>query len=150
MIRKIDHVNIVVTDLRSSVSFFEQLGFVRETGAFLEGEWISEVVGYPGVRAEYASLSIPGTETALELIQYDNPSTLAEENVSRPNALGFRHIAFAVRGIETIHHKLTSMNVRTLSDVKVFPKNGKKLFYFLGPDNILLELAEYADDCDRV
>ena len=146
MLKKIDHINIVVTDLANSRKFFEAFGFIVESGARLSGEWISKVVGLPNVEADYVAMALPGTETRLELIQYKSPMPVLVSDISAPHAIGFRHIAFEVTNIYDVVKNFAEIGAKPLGDIQVFPKNGKKLIYFRGPDDILLELAEYSGD----
>ena len=140
---KIDHINIVVTNIADSIAFFEMLGFVVKDRSVLEGEWISEVVGLPDVRAEYAKMNIDSGETSLELIQYFSPEGSKDPDLEKPNQIGFRHMAFQVENIEAIVEQLQNNNVEFMSEIREYPKTGKKLVYFKGPDGIVLELAEY-------
>ncbi len=70
MLKNINHVNIVVSNLEESKAFFIQLGFEVGDESGLTGEWISSIVGLPDVNASYVTLSLPGTETNLELSEY--------------------------------------------------------------------------------
>lgn len=145
MIRGIDHVNIVVTDLEEAIAFFSLFGFRVTHEGDLSGPWISEITGLEEVRAHYAALQIPGSKISVELIAYDAPQSLPGEHIGAANAVGFRHLAFEVAGIEDEVQRLKASGVRFLSDVRVYPETGKKLVYLSGPDNILLELAEYPE-----
>ena len=143
MFKKIDHINISVTDIEESKKFFiDLLGFRLEKEGELKGEWIENVVGLQNVKAIYARLFLPNTETFLELIEYRNPVGKKDEKISRANKIGFRHLAFEVKDIEKIYKKLKKEGVKFLSEIQV-NNNQKKLCYFLGPDGIILELAEY-------
>src|SRR5437868_11203803 len=60
MIRAVDHINIVVTDLERSVRFYtEVLGFKKTKEAYLEGEWIERIVGLRGVKARAVFIVAP-------------------------------------------------------------------------------------------
>ena len=51
MIRAVDHINLVVSDLERSVNFYtELLGFREFQRAHLEGEWIESIIGLKNVR----------------------------------------------------------------------------------------------------
>jgi len=63
--------------------------------------------------------------------------------LSKANQIGFRHIAFQVENIEEIVENLKGKGVEFVSSIQSYPKTGKRLVYFLGPDGILLELAQY-------
>ena len=143
MIRKVDHINIVVSDLGRASEFFYRLGFTAEHRGELEGEWISAIVNLEGVRASYVQLSLKGSTVKLELIQYYHPESPAKGGGHLPNEIGIRHIAFAVENIETMVAALRGEGIHFWGDVQIYPETGKKLVYFHGPDNIILELAEY-------
>ncbi len=140
---KIDHVNIVVSDLEKSCTFFESLGFERGLSSELSGKQLETITGLPGFRAEFVTVSLPGDSVNIELIQYYTPEGSRDELLSKPNQIGFRHMAFAVDDIEGLVENLKSQGVEFQSDIQVWEKTGKKLVYFYGPDGILLEFAEY-------
>lgn len=139
----IDHINIVVSDLDKSIAFYELLGFELEGRGMLEGEWICATVGLPDVRAEYAKMAIPGRETALELLKYYSPPGGADPENGVPNRIGLRHMAFKVDDIEEVIRRLKGEGVEFFSDIQEYKPADKKLVYFLGPDDVILELAEY-------
>jgi catechol 2,3-dioxygenase-like lactoylglutathione lyase family enzyme len=143
MLKKLDHINIVVSNLQKAKAFFIQLGFSVLDEAELEGEWISKVVGLEHVRARYVQLASPGTETNLELIEYSSPVSERDPEMSRANQIGLRHIAFEVEDIESVVQNLQAQGIQFFSPVQTYAKKGKKIVYFLGPDGILLELAQY-------
>lgn len=143
MLKRLDHINIVVTDLSRAKEFFLNLGFEEGDSSTLSGEWISAIVGLDGVDASYVSLHLPGSETAIELLEYRHPSSNRDPDMGKANQLGFRHLAFAVNDIEATVRKLRQMEVEFLSDIQTYEKTGKRLVYFYGPDGILLELAQY-------
>lgn len=146
MIKRLDHVNIVVSDLEKSCNFFALLGFTAEPKSKLSGTWISEVVGLKNVDAEYAALTHPGSQVKIELIHYTSPPLKKTADSSQANASGLRHLAFAVADIESVVNKLTLAGIKFYSEIKMYPATGKKLVYFNGPDDIILELAEYPMD----
>lgn len=139
----VDHVNIVVSNLDESVAFYERIGLEAVHRDILEGRWISDIVGLPEVRGEYVKMIFPGTETALELMQYFQPEGGADPQASEPNRKGLRHIAFRVKNIEDIVRNLKGAGVAFFSDVQEYAPAKKKLVYFYGPDDVVLELCEY-------
>jgi len=143
MLKRLDHINVVVTDISKAKEFFLNLGFEEGDSSELSGEWISAIVGLDGVDASYVSLHLPGSETAIELLEFRHPSSNRDPDMIKANQLGFRHIAFAVSDIEATVKKLRQMEVEFLSDIQTYEKTGKRLVYFYGPDGILLELAQY-------
>lgn len=144
MIKRIDHINIVVSDLKKAETFFVLLGFEAEPKAELSGKWISEVVGLEEVEAQYIALSHPGSAVKIELIHYISPRSEYTPEGNRPNIVGLRHLAFAVDNIESVVIKLQAEGIAFMSAVKTYPATGKKIIYLTGPDDIILELAEYS------
>lgn len=143
MIQKLDHINIVVSNLEEARDFFLRFGFVELDKAELSGAWISAIVGLENVQAHYVALHLPGSTTNLELIEYKSPPSGRDPGTGLANQIGFRHLAFAVDNIEDEIARLRSVGVQFLGELRTFAKSGKKLVYFYGPDSILLELAEY-------
>jgi catechol 2,3-dioxygenase-like lactoylglutathione lyase family enzyme len=138
-----DHVNVVVSDLKQASDFFSRLGFTVEHRGELQGEWISAIVNLEGVRASYVQLCLKGSKVTLELIQYHHPKSPDGVGPHLPNEIGIRHIAFEVEDIEAMVASLKAEGIDIWSDVQTYPETGKKLVYFYGPDGIILELAEY-------
>jgi catechol 2,3-dioxygenase-like lactoylglutathione lyase family enzyme len=143
MLKKINHINVVVSNLDEAKSFFVQLGFTVGDESELSGEWISSIVALSNVMARYATLNLPGTETNLELIEYASPPSERDPNMGKANQMGFRHIAFEVENIDEIVQDLKDKGIKFISSIHTYPKTGKRLVYFWGPDGILLELAQY-------
>lgn len=143
MIKTLDHINIVVSDLQKAKTFFLDLGFTEVISSRLSGEQFTLVTGLPDIDAEFVGLSLHGSATKIELIQYFAPTGGRDPELSRANQLGFRHIAFAVDDIEAEVARLKAKGVEFRSSIQVWEKTGKKLVYFHGPDGILLEFAQY-------
>ena len=151
MIRAVDHINIVVTDLARSVRFYtELLGFRLVKEARLEGEWIDRIVGLRGVRGRVAYIVAPAGEPRLELLCYDAPPGEHPAANRCANTVGLRHIALRVDEIAAMTAKLRAAGVELFSEPVRVPAGAvtheqgeKTLVYFLDPDGVLLELAEY-------
>jgi catechol 2,3-dioxygenase-like lactoylglutathione lyase family enzyme len=151
MLRGIDHVNIVVSDLSRSLRFYcDVLGFRQTKDVWLEGEWIERIVGLSGVKARAVFIEAPAGDPRIELLWYERPQGAAGPDNSKANTLGLRHIAFRVDDIQAMAARLRAAGVTLLSDpvqvpggVVQFDTGRKTLLYFLDPDGVLLELAEY-------
>jgi len=144
-VTRIDHINIVVSDLETATRFFCRLGFSVIHRGVLKGEWISAIVNLDDVEASYVQLALEGSETRLELLTYVRPASSAFSGRSHPNALGIRHIAFAVADIDRLVAGLKKEDVEFFGGVQTYPETGKKLVYFYGPDGIILEFAQYPE-----
>lgn len=152
MIQAIDHLNVVVADMARSLTFYcGVLGFTKTKEAQLTGEWIERIVGLKGVRAHAVFIEPPGGGPRIELLNYEAPPgvTLAEN--SRANTIGLRHFALRVSDIAAMVAKLRAAGVKVFSDpvrvptgVVEFDAGARKtLAYFLDPDGVIIELAEY-------
>ena len=143
MIKRIDHINISVTNLEKASQFFtELLGFRLMNEAVLEGEWIDKVTGLSHAKARFVQLGLPGAETNIELIEYDSPKGKKDPEIHCAQHIGFRHLAFEVSNIEEVYKRLHSAGIPFFSEIQTTPR-GKKICYFKGPDDIILELAAY-------
>lgn len=151
MIRFVDHINIVVSDMARSVRFYTDiLGFRVTREAVLKGEWIETVVGLKGVRADVVYLEPPEGGLRIELLQYHAPEGAAPPENAQANTVGLRHVAFQVRDIEGMCTRLAAAGVEVIGAPVAVPGSvvkheaGRKtLCYFRDPDGVLLELAEY-------
>jgi catechol 2,3-dioxygenase-like lactoylglutathione lyase family enzyme len=143
MLKKIDHINIVVKDLYGAKKFFLDLGFNVIHEGPLSGIAIEKVTGLTNVKAEYCALGLKNGQTNVELICYAAPEDNTKSKQSSANQPGFRHMAFEVDNIEKIVAKLQKNGVTFFSDIQTYGETNKKLCYFYGPERIILELAEY-------
>lgn len=151
MVKYVDHINIVVSDLERSVRFYTEFLGLRETRrARLTGAWIDAIVGLAGVEAEVAYVQPRGGGPRLELIQYHAPAGVDCPENGRPNTRGLRHIAFQIEDMETLYRRLTDAGVPFFGPPVDVPKgvvehdDGRKsLCYFHDPDGVVLELAAY-------
>ena len=152
MVKHVDHINIVVSDLERSVRFYTELLGLKETQrARLTGGWIEAIVGLKGVEAEVAFVQPQGGGPRIELIQYHAPRGIDFPENSRPNTVGLRHIAFRIEHMESLRARLEAAGVHFFGPPVQVPggvvdhdDGHKSLCYFLDPDGVLLELAAYA------
>lgn len=151
MIRGVDHINLVVSDLERSVRFYtEVLGFRKTADVVMEGDWIEAIIGLKGVRGLVAFVEPPGGGPRFELLQYVTPPGAVLPENSRANTQGLRHVAFRVDDIAAMAARLRAAGVTLFSEpvrvpagVVKFAAGDKTLLYFLDPDGVILELAEY-------
>ncbi|MCM0081686.1 VOC family protein [Geomonas sp. Red32] len=142
MIERMDHLNIVVTDLDAARNFFSLFGFTEGISSHLDTSFLASLTGISGARGKFVALHHAGSNLSIELLQFDGGSKPAA-GIGLADRIGFRHLAFAVTDLESEVARLKEHGVSFLSDIRVWEKTGKKLIYLYGPDGILLELAEY-------
>jgi len=136
-----DHVSVNVNDLPAAKAFFLDFGFEVQGEGELEGEWLDKIVGLNGVKTALVMLSLPDGQANLELVKYYSPSDEKGIQQSSVNALGIRHIAFAVEDIEALVARLKKKGMEIFSEIQNY-ENMYKLCYVRGPEGIILELAE--------
>jgi glyoxylase I family protein len=120
------HIAIICSDYEQSKKFYiEILGF----------QPIREV--YRAERQSYKlDLSLNGTYL-IELFSFPDPP----QRVSRPEAAGLRHLAFAVADIEKEVQTLANLGIKT-EPIRVDDTTGKRFTFFSDPDNLPLELYQ--------
>ncbi len=97
---------MVVDDLASAIAFFVELGLELDGQASVEGRWVDGVVGLNGVQADIAVLQTPDGDGRLELSKFHAPAAVSAEPNAPANALGIRHILFAVDDLQDVLSRL--------------------------------------------
>lgn len=122
----IHHIAIICSDYARSKKFYTGvLGF----------SIIAEV--YRAERQSYKlDLSLNGQYT-IELFSFPHPPA----RVSRPEACGLRHLAFAVADIDAAIDHLNRHNVVT-EPVRIDEFTGRRFTFFSDPDHLPVELYE--------
>jgi catechol 2,3-dioxygenase-like lactoylglutathione lyase family enzyme len=151
--KKIDHVNIVVSDMETSINFYTRLGLHKTLDTMLNGPWIAKVVGLETecVETRCVFMETEGGEARLELIQYLVPNGCKILENRLANTLGIRHFALIVDDLMETYERLMQAGVPFLSEPQEAPvKSGvvsrlgrKRLVYLRDPDDVIVELAEY-------
>ncbi|RXR22866.1 SMU1112c/YaeR family gloxylase I-like metalloprotein [Flavobacterium stagni] len=124
MFSSIHHIALIVSDYEKSKAFYtEVLGL----------EIIQEV--YREERQSYKlDLALNGVYS-IELFSFPDYKPRA----SRPEALGLRHLAFAVEDIEAAITRLQLFQVE-VEPLRIDEYTGKKFTFFFDPDGLPLEL----------
>jgi catechol 2,3-dioxygenase-like lactoylglutathione lyase family enzyme len=140
MIQDFVHVGISVFDLETSVRFYtEVLDMQIDYRAHHRGDRISRVVGVPNAELNICVLKKGGTR--LELIDYGNAGKKTRQYKDQDSP-GLIHLALKVSDVDGEYRRLKSMGYEFNSPPMVTRDNGPKICYFLGPDNVVLELYE--------
>lgn len=124
-IERIHHVAIICSDYERSKRFYVNvLGF----------EIIAET--YREERQSY-KLDLRVGDSQIELFSFPDPP----RRVSRPEATGLRHLAFAVNNLEQMIEHLKKHHVLP-EPIRVDEMTGKRFTFFSDPDGLPLELYE--------
>lgn len=126
MLKSIHHIAVICSDYEKSKRFYtEVLGL----------EMVQEV--YRHERQSYKlDLALNGTYI-IELFSFPNPPV----RVSRPEACGLRHLAFAVSDLESAIAKLNDNNVKT-EPIRIDEHTQKRFTFLEDPDRLPIELYE--------
>ena len=125
-LENIHHIAIICSNYEVSKRFYtDVLGFTIASEHY---------------RAERKSYKLDlklNDQYCVELFSFENPPA----RVSRPEACGLRHLAFAVVDIDTAVGELRKKGVTT-EPVRVDEFTGKRFTFFSDPDNLPIELYE--------
>jgi glyoxylase I family protein len=126
MLKAIHHAAIICADYQKSKYFYHNI---------LRLEIIAE--NYRVARNSYKlDLQLPDG-SQIELFSFVG----CPERASYPEALGLRHLAFAVEDIEHCKQYLIAQNIE-VEDIRVDEYTNKKYTFFSDPDGLPLELYE--------
>jgi catechol 2,3-dioxygenase-like lactoylglutathione lyase family enzyme len=140
-IQRMDHVCIVVGDLPAAIEFFAELGLEPQGEGSIEGDWVDRVVGLEGVRSEIAMMQTADGNGRLELVKFHSPPAVAGDAEAPANALGIRHITFAVDDIDAVVAGLRARGAELVGEVEQY-EGVYRLCYVRGPEGVIVELAE--------
>jgi len=141
-IQRMDHVGVVVDDLKAAIAFFVELGMEVEGEARIEGPWVDRVNGLDGVRVDIAMMRTPDGQGRLELTKFHAPTAASAEPENAPgNTLGLRSIMFAVDDIDATVAGLRAHGAELVGEVAQY-QDSYRLCYVRGPEGIIVALAE--------
>ncbi|GAB3710706.1 VOC family protein [Spirosoma flavus] len=125
----VHHIAIICSDYHVSKRFYtEILGF-----SILNEHYRAERQSYK------LDLALNG-QYLIELFSFPNPP----KRPSRPEALGLRHLAFAVSNLDEAVTSLNSQNVVT-EPIRIDELTRRRFTFFADPDGLPLELYERAE-----
>ncbi len=123
---QIHHIAIIASNIDVSKDFYSKvLGFpiIRETFRKERNSWKIDLQVNP--------------ITQIELFSFP----AAPPRPSRPEAIGLRHLAFAVEDLDEAVKHLKSNKIE-VEDIRVDETTGKRFTFFADPDNLPLEIYE--------
>jgi len=142
-IKRMDHVSVVVDDLRPAIAFFTTLGMELEGEMPIEGPWVDRVNGLERVQVEIVMMRTPDGHGRLELTKFRNPKLVEiEPAIAPPNALGLRSVMFTVESVDDTVSRLRAAHGARLVGEVVQYENKYRLCYMRGPADIIVALAE--------
>ncbi len=142
--RAIHHIGVSVLEIERSVGFWERLlGRPARWRRLLDGAYLGEVTGYPGIRLEAAVVDLPGG-AALELLQYlvdgrrpHDPATAHPGNV---------HVCLMVDDLDAAWRHALEAGATPVSprpvDITAGPNAAARSCYLRDPDGVTIELFQ--------
>ena len=126
MLNKVHHIAIICSDYQVSKKFYVEI---------LGLEIIQEV--YREERQSFKlDLALNGNYI-VELFSFPNPP----KRVSKPEALGLRHLAFEVNDIQTVIDHLEQNNI-IVEPIRTDVFTGKRFTFISDPDELPIEFYE--------
>ncbi len=142
MIKRMDHVSVVVDDLPAAIDFFTALGMALEGEMPVEGPSVDRLCGLEGVQADIAMMRTPDGHGRVELTKFRSPELVVTEPASAPpNTLGLRQIMFAVDDIDDTIARLRAHGAELVGEAVQY-EDTYRLCYVRGPAGIIVALAE--------
>jgi glyoxylase I family protein len=126
MLKAVHHIAVICSNIEVSRKFYTEvlgLEIIREVYRSERDSWKMD-------------LSLNGTYI-IELFSFPNPPT----RVSKPEALGLRHIAFSVANLDSAISELNSKSV-PVEPVRTDEHTGKRFTFVADPDLLPIELYE--------
>ena len=126
-IKAVHHIAIIASDYQKSLRFYTDILGLKK---------ISE--HYRASRESYKTdLALPDGTYVVELFSFPSPP----QRVSRPEACGLRHLAFAVTNIEQAIKEITAKGVEC-EPIRIDEYTNKKITFLQDPDKLPIELYE--------
>jgi glyoxylase I family protein len=128
LLAAIHHVALICSDYPRSRAFYSEtlgLPIVQEVYREVRNSWKCDLRVSPGVQ--------------LELFSFPDPPA----RPSRPEALGLRHLAFAVTDVDAAVAELRERGV-SCEPIRVDEYTGRGFTFFADPDGLPIELYEVA------
>ena len=141
VIRRFDHVGIIVADLDRVTRFFVELGFQVEGRTFVEGDFIDTVIGMPNSRSEIVMLRPPDGGTGLELSSFIRPSNDQGVPAAAENELGLRNIGFEVDDLQAIVDRVQADGYGLVGGIGEY-EHTWRMAHVRGPEGIIVSLSE--------
>ena len=143
MVKRFDHLRIVVRDVDRAKAFFGLLGFKEAISVVIAGEPFASYMGVPGIEAQHVTLVLDNAtpRTEIQLLRYLHPDPLPDPNIRDLHKLGMNHICFAVDDVEAEVAKLRAGGFKTRNEIMDF--HSRKLVFVEGPEGVTVELSQW-------
>ncbi|MBY3537524.1 VOC family protein [Rhizobium laguerreae] len=139
-----NHVGIVVSDLASSIKFYEALtGTKIENVDQIGGPRMAAVQGMEKVLIKYANVHLDNLN--IDLLQYDEPKPKTASY--QGNDIGAMHLCFEVDDLDAVYRRMKDAGLEFSGEPIIFEDGdglkkgaGTAVAYFDDPDGTHLEI----------
>ena len=138
---RMDHVGVVVEDLPAAVAFFVELGLELEGEATVEGEWVDQLVGLDGVRADMAFLRTPDGQSRVEVSAFQRPVATSGAPSAPVNVPGIPRLTFVVDSVDDVFNRLRAHGAELVGEVAQY-EDIYVYGYVRGPAGVIIGLVE--------
>jgi len=143
-----NHIGITVSEMGSSIAFYEALGFatgeVRDL-RIVDQEWMGRIVGFAPADIVVSVMTMG--QTNIELIEYLEPKggTTCPTDV---NDVGSAHLGLEVADVAAEHARLSELGVRFRNPPLTIPADvpgfgGVEVVYGYDPDGNTFEMQTF-------
>jgi len=144
MLQKLFHVNICVSDMERSISFYQGIGFNKVSDFTLDDPSVGDALGLKAkkLRGVFMRLGDDNDAPVLDLVQFIDPPPQGRPYPTLNN-IGICRIAFTVDDIDKTYAELTAKKIECLAPLKkIKGPNGALIgvVCFKDPDGTILEL----------
>ena len=140
-IQRMDHVGFVVEDLAAAIAFFVELGLEREGETVVEGEWVDQLVGLEGVRADIAVVRTPDGHGRVELSTFHTPVGTGMAPRAPVNTPGIPRLTFLVDAVDDVLDRLRPHGAELVGEVAQY-EDFYRYCYVRGPAGVIIGLVE--------
>lgn len=143
MVRRFDHLTIVVRDLDRARRFFALLGFKEAVSVVITGEPFASYMGVPEIEADHVTLVLENANprTEIQLLHYRHPESIPDPHIRELHKIGLNHVCFAVDDIEAEVRRMRENGFETRNETLDF--HSRKLVFLEGPEGVVIELSEW-------
>ena len=126
-LNKVHHIAIICSDYQRSLDFYTHVLGLRVLAEYYREE-----------RQSYKTDLALGDDYIIELFSFPSPPS----RLTRPEAVGLRHLAFEVDNIDESVRELDALGINH-ETVRTDEYTSKRFLFFQDPDGLPIELYEY-------
>ena len=144
-VHRMDHVGFVVEDLAAATAFFVELGLELEGETSVEGEFVDQLVGLEGVRADIAVVRTPDGQGRVELSTFHTPAATSNAPGESVNTPGIPRLTFVVDTVDDVLDRLRAQGAELVGEVAQY-EDIYRYCYVRGPAGVIIGLVEELGD----